>query len=66
MLIKSYLIINLFVIRILSSSLSEVEKSDETILYRNLQLHFGAHGDPLFYLEENRGQEVEDRQTLVR
>ena len=44
--------------------MTATEKSEESILYRNLQLKFGLFGDPLFADEETRWLEINRRRTL--
>ena len=50
--------------RLLSNTLSEAERSDESLLYRNLQLKFFLFGDPLFDVEESRWLELSRRREL--
>lgn len=50
--------------RLLSNTLSEAERSDESLLYRNLQLKFFLFGDPLFEVEESRWLELSRRREL--
>ena len=49
----------------MSEKLSEVEKSDETILYKNASIKFTLHDDPLYPLEETRGWEIEQKARKV-
>jgi len=44
--------------------LSTAEKSDESILYQNLQLKFCLFGDPLFHIEETRLDSIQQTNSL--
>ena len=49
----------------LKTKLKKPDYRDGTIFYRNMQLKFSLHGDPLFLDEESRVDEIDRRQELL-
>ena len=49
----------------MSERLSEVDKADETILYKNASIKFTLFDDPLYQFEETRAWEIEQKTVKV-